>query len=87
MDGKWTAWDENGQKRVDFNYKDGKEHGKSTEWDESGQTNWKWEGNWKAGKMDGKWNLWDFPTLWDENGQMEREKYYKDGECISGDCD
>jgi antitoxin component YwqK of YwqJK toxin-antitoxin module len=34
----------------------------------------------KDGKSDGK------QTYWHENGQIESEKYYKDGECISGDC-
>jgi len=26
-------------------------------------------------------------TKWYENGQKEAEAMYKDGECISGDCD
>jgi len=26
-------------------------------------------------------------TKWYENGQKESEAIYKDGECISGDCD
>ena len=37
--------------------------------------------------MDGKWTLWDFPTLWDENGQIKGEANYKNDKCISGDCD
>ena len=39
------------------------------------------QGNLKDGKKDGKW------TEWDEDGQLEAETNWKDGECISGDCD
>ena len=37
LDGKSTAWYENGQKWVEVNYKDGKKDGKGTEWYENGQ--------------------------------------------------
>ena len=33
-DGKWTDWYENGQKRTEITYKDGKWNGKWTEWHE-----------------------------------------------------
>ena len=33
------------------------------------------------GDLDGKW------TYWSENGQISSERIYKNGECISGDCD
>ena len=26
-------------------------------------------------------------THWHENGQIDKEKYYNNGECVSGDCD
>ena len=39
------------------------------------------KGKIKNGKKDGKW------TYWYENGQIEVEATFKDGECISGDCD
>ena len=37
--------------------------------------------NFKDDKKDGKW------TMWSENGQIEKEANYKNGECISGNCD
>ena len=62
---------ENGQNKVEGNYKDGKLDGKWTWWHENGQ---KWsEINFKEGKPDGKW------TEWDENGQKQKENNYKDG--------
>ena len=39
------------------------------------------EATFKDGKKDSKW------TEWDENGQIRFESNYKDGECVSGDCD
>ena len=39
------------------------------------------EANYKNGKPDGK------TTWWYENGQIQAELTYKDGECVSGDCD
>jgi len=38
------------------------------------------EGNYKDGKLDGT------STYWHESGQIKTEKYYYNGECISGDC-
>ena len=35
------------------------------------------EGNYKDDKLDGKW------TEWDENGQIDLERNYKDGELVS----
>ena len=62
----------NGQKRVEIDYKDGKQNGLVTEWFENGQTSV--EGTFKDGELDGKW------TAWYENGQKEYESTYKDGE-------
>ena len=45
---------------------------------ENGQN--KSKGKVKDGKRNGKW------TYWHENGQIKEERNYKDGECISGDC-
>ena len=39
------------------------------------------QGKIKKGLRDGVWSLWH------ENGQIKEEINYKDGECISGDCD
>ena len=54
--------------------------GKQIEWYENGQI--KQEENYnKEGLEDGKW------TEWYENGQIKSESNWKDGDCISGDCD
>ncbi len=66
-----TYWYENGQKKLEQNYKDGKKHGKMTTWYENGQI--EYVGNYKDGKEDGKW------TYWDENGSLKFEGHYKDG--------
>jgi hypothetical protein len=78
-DGKWTYWYENGQIMMEASGINGKEDGKWTMWYENGQI--MMEGNFIDGKEDGK------QTVWDENGQIEGEAIYKNGECISGDCD
>ena len=82
FDGKSTWWHENGQKGLEKNYKDGKLDGKLTRWHVDigldGQK--KREENYKDGKLDGKL------TWWYKNGQIELEKNYKNGVCISGDC-
>ncbi len=90
-DGKWTEWYENGQIKAEESYKiDGKfgmKDGKFTEWNENGQK--MYEGNYKNGKQDGKF------TTWREDGRIfdvknyangNRISWYKDGECIEGDC-
>jgi len=61
----------NEQKKLEGNYKDGKEEGLWTEWHKNGQK--EWEGNYKDGKEDGLF------TMWDENGQKKREENWKDG--------
>ena len=76
--GKNTQWYENGQKEVEGNFKDGVPDGTWTAWDENGQI--QGEESFKNGKLDGK------VTRLTKNG-IYLEKYYKDGECISGDCD
>jgi hypothetical protein len=72
--GTKTSWYENGQKKRESNYKDGK----TTKWYENGQI--EYEKIYKDGKLDGKY------TKWYENGQIESEGNWQDGECISGDC-
>ena len=62
---------ENGQKKKENTYKNGKSNGKWTEWYENGQKSI--EGTYKEGKYDGKW------TQWYENGQKSIEGTYKDG--------
>ena len=66
-----SSWYENGQKKSEGNFKDGKKDGLQTEWYENGQK--KQEGNYKDGKMDG------LLTYWFKNGQKQGELNYKDG--------
>ena len=73
-DGVITEYYENGQKRSEVTYKDGKEDGKWTRWHENGQKSS--EGTYKDGKQDGKW------TGWYENGEKRYEGIYKDGKKI-----
>ena len=84
-DGPFTMWHENGQKKEESTYKDGKEDGLRTQatikdgepvdlmtqWYENGQK--KEESTYKDGKEDG------LRTQWHENGQKEDETTYKDG--------
>ena len=71
LDGKCKEWHENGQKKCEGLYKDGKRDGKWTEWYDNEQT--KSEKSYKDGKRDGKW------TEWYMNGHKQSEKSYKDG--------
>ena len=60
-DGVITEYYENGQKRSEVTYKDGKEDGKWTEWYENGQ---KWyEATLKDGELIKE-------TYWDEDGNV-----------------
>jgi antitoxin component YwqK of YwqJK toxin-antitoxin module len=69
--GVYTEYYENGQKRWERTYKDGKKDGLSTRWYENGQK--LEEGTYKDGKENG------LRTLWYENGQKEGEVDFKDG--------
>ena len=62
---------DNGQKKLEYNWKDGKQDGLATKWYESGQK--RGEVNFKNGKPNGS------VTDWDENGQKKLEGSYKDG--------
>jgi len=62
---------ENGQKKAEKTYKDGKLDGVSTTWYENGQK--KSEETYKDGKLNGVW------TTWYENGEKIEETLYKDG--------
>ena len=65
-DGLHTEWYENGQKKEEGTWKDGKIDGLGTEWYENGQK--RYEGTWKDGE-----EISD--KCWDEDG-CERECYY-----------
>ena len=73
--GVGVGWYENGQKKYEINFKNGKEKGKWIWWYENGHK--KYEENYKNGKEDGKW-IW-----WYENGQKKYEGNYKNGKLIS----
>ena len=70
-----VAKHENGQKRLEVTYKDGKLEGLSLWWHENGQK--KSEATYKDGKLEG------LVTEWYENGQKETEATYKDGKLVS----
>jgi antitoxin component YwqK of YwqJK toxin-antitoxin module len=68
---KYEQYYENGQKKTEESWKDGKLNGKKTRWYENGQ---KWgEEYYRDGKESG------LSTSWDENGQKWKEGTYKDG--------
>jgi len=74
-DGVHTIYfDDNKNKMVEENYKDGKPHGTHTHWfDENQKYN---ERNYKDGKPHGT------HIRWYKNGQKESEEIFKDGELI-----
>jgi antitoxin component YwqK of YwqJK toxin-antitoxin module len=51
----WTQWYENGQIESEKKYKNDQLNGQSTWWRENSQKFF--EGNYKDGKKDGKWNF------------------------------
>ena len=69
--GKVYGLYENGQKKAEANFKDGKRDGLELQWYENGQK--QFEANFKDGKPDGL-NLG-----WHENGQKKAEANFKDG--------
>ncbi len=69
--GKSLKWHENGQKKVERNFKDGKFDGPSNAWYENGQK--RWEANNKDGEADG------LVLEWHENGEKFIETNYKNG--------
>ena len=68
---------ENGQKKLEFNYKDGKKDGLQTKWWENGQKGS--EENYKDGKLNG------LEARWYDNGQKKLEANYKDGKLMSSE--
>jgi len=67
---RYEAYYENGQKKQEGDYKDGKGYGLWTSWYENGQ---KYERNLNDGKRDG------LTTEWYSNGTKKYEGKYKDG--------
>jgi len=66
---------ENGQKKEEATWKDGKPEGPFTTWYENGQK--QQEGTWKDGKPEG------LVTGWRENGTKAAEATFKDGKKVS----
>ena len=93
--GKAESFYENGQKKGEVNFKDGKEDGLWTFWYENGQKKWEW--NYKDGKL---WtaigwkpngekcpesNIKDWNGVWvlyDDDGTVSHRRTYKDGELV-----
>ena len=75
--GRAVGFFENGQKRYEENYKNGKKHGFATKWYENGQK--MSEENYKDGKEDG------LSSFWYKNGQKNAEGNYKDGKLMSAE--
>ena len=69
--GKVVGLYENGEKKLEGSYKDGKEDGLWTYWTENGQK--RLEGTWKDGEYDG------LHTVWYEDGQKKWELTYDNG--------
>ena len=69
------TWYDNGKKKSETTYKDGKGDGLSTDWYENGQKSY--EGNMKVGKREGLW------TWWYQNGKKSEEETTKDGNGLS----
>ena len=70
--GRAVSFYENGQKKQEWNYKDGELDGLQTTWYENGQKDTEW--NFKDGEQDG------LTTKWYENGQKKAELNWKNGE-------
>ena len=70
--GLWIEWYQNGKKKGEINWADGKPEGEVTEWYENGQV--RNRGTWKEGGRHGQ------STWWYETGIKEKEVTYVDGE-------
>ncbi|MCP4922865.1 MAG: toxin-antitoxin system YwqK family antitoxin [bacterium] len=97
--GKAFGLHENGQKRWDLNYKNGKRDGLWVAWHENGQKSSEY--TYKDGKEDGLATMWysngqkegeinykggkpdGLRVAWHENGQKREETNYKDDEIVS----
>ena len=75
LDGLYTEWYWNGQKKSEGTYKDGQVDQDFNSWYNNGVK--KFEGSFKDGKKDGLF------TWWYGNGKKEYEGTYKDGKKIS----
>ncbi|MDP6424115.1 MAG: hypothetical protein QGG14_05195 [Planctomycetota bacterium] len=63
--GRWTYWDEKGQKRSEGEHKNGELEGLWTFWHANGKK--RIEGEFKSGQHEGLW------TYWDEDGSIKHD--------------
>lgn len=73
-EGTMTEWYENGQKRLEIEYSNGRAHGSHIMWHPNGQV--EMQGNWSDGRENGVW------TWWDLTGQKSSECTYKNGKIL-----
>ena len=81
LNGKSTFWHENGQKFAELNYKEDKPDGEWIFWKKNGRKDE--ERNYKNGDLVNK-TIFKYSFF---TGHLKSWKKYKDGKCISGDCD
>ena len=74
-DGLYTEWYENGNKKLEYTYNDGKMDGLRTFWYEDGQK--RWLSSYKDGERDGLW------TEWYQNGKKKTNITWKGWKMIS----
>ena len=68
IDGSWTEWHENGQKKIKSNYINGNLDGYLTIWNENGQRDSK--SYFFNGRLDSSWTYY-------RNGNVKKEEIYK----------
>ncbi len=82
MHGKYASWWMDGEKNIERNYKNGKEHGIERKWDGKKYI----ESNWKDGKCHGTYKKWDDEILVDisefEDGHLLKEKLWDREKCV-----
>lgn len=96
--GRWTYWYDNGVKREELFFKNGKKEGTWTFWNRDGKK-WKQQ-NYKNDLLDGPWTVWHPNgkksiernyvndrldgkyTKWNEQGKIIQESWYKEGKPV-----
>ena len=73
LDGKYTEWYENGQKREEgtHHYHNNKRNGLTNKWYDNGQI--EYQGEYYRGAMHGEWSFWH------NNGNLKEQYNYKNG--------
>ena len=78
--GKYVTYYDDGQKKSEANYKDGKAYGLITTWHNNGQKDTELTLTFKDGKEHA------LVTAWRENGQKKLEIIFKNGEVVEKLC-